>query len=165
MFLLERRRSKAGWQLSGVFPLIATEYPHPSLRHLCSTLRLNFHCTRICHFQASRVSHMPMDSTTAQPIPRGPRYIQFPAQEAGILRDGKPLLNRWSSTLTNDHDFPGAQAMLYAAGVPNREMMKTAPHVGEPAQASITKKILLLTLGRHLNGLVGRQSLQVSAIA
>jgi dihydroxy-acid dehydratase len=40
------------------------------------------------------------------------------------------VLNRWSSTITKDHDFPGAQAMLYAAGVPNREMMKTAPQVG-----------------------------------
>lgn len=28
------------------------------------------------------------------------------------------------------HDFPGAQAMLYAAGVPDREAMKSSPHVG-----------------------------------
>lgn len=47
----------------------------------------------------------------------------------------KPLsprgpLNRWSQALTRGHDFPGAQAMLYAAGVPNEEMMKNAPHVG-----------------------------------
>jgi dihydroxy-acid dehydratase len=33
-------------------------------------------------------------------------------------------------TFTMGHDFPGAQAMLYAAGVPNKEMMKTAPQVG-----------------------------------
>ncbi|KAH6612251.1 dihydroxy-acid/6-phosphogluconate dehydratase [Chaetomium sp. MPI-SDFR-AT-0129] len=39
-------------------------------------------------------------------------------------------LNRWSHVLTRGHDFPGAQAMLYAAGVPNRDMMKNAPHVG-----------------------------------
>ncbi|KAL2257449.1 hypothetical protein VTK26DRAFT_166 [Humicola hyalothermophila] len=51
-------------------------------------------------------------------------YIQFDA-----LPPGGPL-NRWSQALTKDHDFPGAQAMLYGAGVPNREMMKNAPHVG-----------------------------------
>ncbi|OHE96550.1 dihydroxy-acid dehydratase [Colletotrichum orchidophilum] len=39
-------------------------------------------------------------------------------------------LNRWSHTITREHDFPGAQAMLYGAGVPNKEMMKKAPHVG-----------------------------------
>ncbi|OBT50172.1 dihydroxy-acid dehydratase [Pseudogymnoascus sp. 24MN13] len=63
-------------------------------------------------------------------VPEEPRYIEFPSIPHGTLRDGKLVLNRWSATLTKDHDFPGAQAMLYAAGVPNREMMKTAPHVG-----------------------------------
>ncbi|KFY87986.1 hypothetical protein V500_06664 [Pseudogymnoascus sp. VKM F-4518 (FW-2643)] len=63
-------------------------------------------------------------------VPEEPRYIEFPSIPHGTLRDGKPVLNRWSATITKDHDFPGAQAMLYAAGVPNREMMKTAPHVG-----------------------------------
>ncbi|EHA48200.1 dihydroxy-acid dehydratase [Pyricularia oryzae 70-15] len=42
---------------------------------------------------------------------------------------GGPL-NRWSSKITTGHDFPGAQAMLYAAGVPDKETMKNAPHVG-----------------------------------
>ena len=77
-----------------------------------------------------------------------PRYIDFECVPAGTKReDGSPVLNRWSSVLTRGHDFPGAQvrppllhpsrphantiqAMLYAAGVPNREMMKNAPHVG-----------------------------------
>ncbi len=63
-------------------------------------------------------------------VPEEPRYIEFPSIPHGTLRDGKLVLNRWSATITKDHDFPGAQAMLYAAGVPNREMMKTAPHVG-----------------------------------
>lgn len=88
-----------------------------------------------------------MESSAGQvPIPGAPRYIEFPAIQPGTLReDGSPILNRWSSTLTKDHDFPGAQvqaslyqslylltsqqAMLYAAGVPNREKMKKAPHV------------------------------------
>ncbi|EKD19602.1 uncharacterized protein L3040_002520 [Drepanopeziza brunnea f. sp. 'multigermtubi'] len=62
--------------------------------------------------------------------PEKPQYIGFPHLEPGTVIDGKQALNRWSSTLTRDHNFPGAQAMLYAAGVPNRDMMKTAPHVG-----------------------------------
>ncbi|KAF1952932.1 dihydroxy-acid dehydratase-like protein [Byssothecium circinans] len=62
--------------------------------------------------------------------PEEPRYLSFRHLPEGTLRDGKPALNRYSSTLTNEHDFPGAQAMLYAAGVPSREAMKTQPHVG-----------------------------------
>jgi dihydroxy-acid dehydratase len=63
-------------------------------------------------------------------IPEKPRYIDFPCLRPGSRVDGKQALNRWSSTITRGHDFPGAQAMLYAAGVPNKEMMKSAPHVG-----------------------------------
>jgi len=88
-----------------------------------------------------------MESSASHTTPEVPRYIQLPAIEPGTLRDdGSLVLNRWSSTLTKDHDFPGAQvwlmrllfssilishqAMLYAAGVPNRNMMKMAPQVG-----------------------------------
>ncbi|KAK2068062.1 hypothetical protein P8C59_002733 [Phyllachora maydis] len=39
-------------------------------------------------------------------------------------------LNRWSHNITNGHDFPGSRAMLFSAGVPDRETMATAPHVG-----------------------------------
>ncbi|KAI0020897.1 dihydroxy-acid dehydratase [Xylariomycetidae sp. FL0641] len=53
-----------------------------------------------------------------------PQYIQF-----RCLPAGGPL-NRWSHVVTREHDFPGAQAMLYGAGVPNEDMMKNAPHVG-----------------------------------
>jgi dihydroxy-acid dehydratase len=83
-------------------------------------------------------------------IPDAPRYISFPSLEPGSrTANGKQALNRWSSTITKGtllhsptdlepvahhnslgHDFPGAQAMLYAAGVPNREVMKSSPHVG-----------------------------------
>ncbi len=51
-------------------------------------------------------------------------YVHFDA-----LPSGGPL-NRWSQNLTRGHDHPGAQAMLYAAGVPNQDMMKNAPQVG-----------------------------------
>ncbi|KAI6085530.1 dihydroxy-acid dehydratase [Hypoxylon rubiginosum] len=53
-----------------------------------------------------------------------PQYIQFKCLPPG----GR--LNRWSHAITREHDYPGAQAMLYGAGVPSEEMMKNAPHVG-----------------------------------
>ncbi|MCJ1398619.1 hypothetical protein MMC11_001819 [Xylographa trunciseda] len=59
-----------------------------------------------------------------------PRFLEFPHLPDDATRDGKPLLNKYSSTITRGHDFPGAQAMLYAAGVPNVEAMKNSPHVG-----------------------------------
>ncbi|RAL63563.1 hypothetical protein DID88_003607 [Monilinia fructigena] len=71
-----------------------------------------------------------MEPSNYEQIPDKPRYIDFPYLEHGTVIDGKLALNRWSHTITKGHDFPGAQAMLYAAGVPNREMMKSAPHVG-----------------------------------
>ncbi|KAF2263023.1 dihydroxy-acid dehydratase-like protein [Lojkania enalia] len=65
-----------------------------------------------------------------QSEPEEPRYLDFPHLPDGTMRNGKPALNKYSSTLTNGHDFPGAQAMLYAAGVPDKETMKNAPQVG-----------------------------------
>ncbi|KAF2274356.1 dihydroxy-acid dehydratase-like protein [Westerdykella ornata] len=62
--------------------------------------------------------------------PEEARYLSFRQLPDGTMRYGKPALNKFSSALTNGHDFPGAQAMLYAAGVPDRETMKKAPHVG-----------------------------------
>ncbi|KAI9838836.1 MAG: hypothetical protein M1819_004042 [Sarea resinae] len=59
-----------------------------------------------------------------------PRYLDFPHLPDDATRDGKPALNKFSSTITNGHKFPGAKAMLYAAGVPDKETMATAPQVG-----------------------------------
>lgn len=59
-----------------------------------------------------------------------PRYLDFPHLPDGTIRDGKLALNKYSSIVTNGHDFPGAQAMLYAAGVPDKVAMKTSPQVG-----------------------------------
>ncbi|KAK5001528.1 hypothetical protein LTR28_012533, partial [Elasticomyces elasticus] len=60
-----------------------------------------------------------------------PRYLSFPhAPDDATAADGTPLLNKYSTTITRAHDFPGAQAMLYAAGVPDEKTMRTAPHVG-----------------------------------
>ncbi|THV68504.1 dihydroxy-acid and 6-phosphogluconate dehydratase [Aureobasidium pullulans] len=67
----------------------------------------------------------------AQFQPEEPRLLSFPhLPDDAKYEDGTPILNKYSSTLTRGHDFPGAQAMLYAAGVPNEKMMKTAPQVG-----------------------------------
>ncbi|KAK8065750.1 dihydroxy-acid dehydratase [Apiospora hydei] len=68
-------------------------------------------------------SHSKPSSSAADPK-ADPQYIQF-----DCLPPGGPL-NRWSHSITREHDFPGAQAMLYGAGVTNEEMMKNAPHVG-----------------------------------
>ncbi|KAK2778044.1 hypothetical protein FQN53_001958 [Emmonsiellopsis sp. PD_33] len=64
------------------------------------------------------------------PMDEEARYIDFPHLPDDATRDGKPALNKYSTFLTKDHDFPGAQAMLYGAGVPDRESMKCSPHVG-----------------------------------
>ncbi|KAF2151694.1 dihydroxy-acid dehydratase [Myriangium duriaei CBS 260.36] len=63
--------------------------------------------------------------------PEEPRFLDFKHIEYGAKhKDGSPVLNRYSSTLTKGHDYPGAQAMLYAAGVPDEKAMKNSPHVG-----------------------------------
>ena len=77
------------------------------------------------------------------------RYLDFPSLLNGHSKDEKPGLNRYSSIVTNGVDFPGAQvlqlrlcllsqsqssllqqAMLYAAGVPDRKTMQTSAQVG-----------------------------------
>lgn len=65
-----------------------------------------------------------------QDEPEEPRFLDFPHLADDASRDGKPLLNKYSSTITRGHAFPGAQAMLYAAGVPDQETMRNSPHVG-----------------------------------
>lgn len=58
-----------------------------------------------------------------------PRYLNFPKSDKKGP-NGKPILNKYSTDLTNHHDFPGAKAMLYAAGVPDSDAMQNKPHVG-----------------------------------
>ena len=53
-----------------------------------------------------------------------PQFLHFPNSKPGSG------LNKYSSTLTREHDFPAAQAMLYAAGVPNEHQLKNYPQVG-----------------------------------
>lgn len=58
-----------------------------------------------------------------------PRYLDFVRSNETHNELGEPMLNRYSTMLTRQHDFPGAQAMLYAAGVPDKQTMKNAPLV------------------------------------
>lgn len=60
--------------------------------------------------------------------PEEPRFLNFPHHDT--MDDGSPRLNKYSHVLTRGHDNPGAQAMLYAAGVPDETTMKNAPQVG-----------------------------------
>ncbi|KAL9604232.1 MAG: hypothetical protein Q9219_000630 [cf. Caloplaca sp. 3 TL-2023] len=71
--------------------------------------------------------------------PEEPRFLDFPHLPDGAVDNGKPMLNKYSSTITQGHAFPGAQAMLYAAGVPDRESMKKSPHVGIASHALTIK--------------------------
>ncbi|KAK6539208.1 hypothetical protein TWF694_009449 [Orbilia ellipsospora] len=58
------------------------------------------------------------------------RFIKFPEIPHGTKReDGSLILNRWSSTVTNDHEFAAAQAQLYACGIKNEHDMKTKPQI------------------------------------
>ncbi|KAH8780857.1 dihydroxy-acid dehydratase [Diaporthe sp. PMI_573] len=66
----------------------------------------------------------PNVSNGARNTPRDGDYIQWDS-----LPPGGPL-NRWSHSMTKGHDYVGAQAMLYAAGVPDAQTMRNAPHVG-----------------------------------
>ncbi|KAL4922710.1 dihydroxy-acid/6-phosphogluconate dehydratase [Aspergillus aurantiobrunneus] len=59
------------------------------------------------------------------------KYIEFPVPpDTARHPDGTVALNRYSSHITRGHDFPGAKAMLYAAGIPDKEAMAKSPHVG-----------------------------------
>ncbi|KAL8744804.1 MAG: hypothetical protein Q9190_002999 [Brigantiaea leucoxantha] len=93
-----------------------------------------------------------------QSQPEEPRLLDFPHLPDDASEDGRPVLNKYSSTITKNHDFPGAQAMLYAAGVPDREAMKNWPHVGI---ASVWWEgnpcnMHLLDLGRTVKNAVGK---------
>ena len=41
--------------------------------------------------------------------PETTRYLDFPRSDEVNGTDGKPMLNRYSTYLTREHDFPGAQ--------------------------------------------------------
>ncbi|PHH85733.1 hypothetical protein CDD83_11237 [Cordyceps sp. RAO-2017] len=81
-------------------------------------------------------------------------YVRFKCLPAG-----GPHLNRWSANLTRGHDFPGAQAMLYGAGVPDRATMKTAPHVGIATVWWEGNPTHLLELGKIIKASVEKEGM------
>lgn len=45
-----------------------------------------------------------------QDLPEQPRFLDFPhLPDNATDNDGRQRLNKYSSTITKDHDFPGAQ--------------------------------------------------------
>lgn len=71
-----------------------------------------------------------MSKQNEQPQQEHSRFLEFRSVPFGTKRDGELVLNRYSSLVTNGHEFPGAQAMLYAAGIKSQEDMRTKPQVG-----------------------------------
>uniref|UniRef100_A0A0D2YKJ2 dihydroxy-acid dehydratase n=1 Tax=Fusarium oxysporum (strain Fo5176) TaxID=660025 RepID=A0A0D2YKJ2_FUSOF len=57
-------------------------------------------------------------------------FVEFPHLSSDAKNGDDLILNRHSTFITRDHDFPPAKAMLYAAGVPDEHTMQTSPHVG-----------------------------------
>ncbi|RCI15831.1 hypothetical protein L249_2489 [Ophiocordyceps polyrhachis-furcata BCC 54312] len=104
-------------------------------------------------------------ATQPSPLPdpkAPPDYLQFKC----LPSENPTRLNRWSTNLTREHDLPGAQAMLYGAGVPDEKTMRTAPHVAlslrsDPVNSSLLR--LVLDLGNIVkaavekNGMLGWQ--------
>jgi len=48
-----------------------------------------------------------------QDEPEEPRFLDFPHLPDDAMRDGKPVLNKYSQTITRDHDFPGARKLFF----------------------------------------------------
>jgi hypothetical protein len=42
-----------------------------------------------------------------------PRFLNFPHLPDDAKRDEKPALNKYSTTITRGHDFPGAQVSQF----------------------------------------------------
>ncbi|KAI5780010.1 dihydroxy-acid/6-phosphogluconate dehydratase [Geopyxis carbonaria] len=93
------------------------------------------------------------------------RFLEFRSVPHGTVRDGKLVLNRYSSLVTNGHEYPGAQAMLYAAGVKDKDQMQHAPHVGvstvwwegNPCNMHLLDLGKTVKEGLEKNGMIGWQ--------
>lgn len=92
------------------------------------------------HKKANQEKNMSEQMDQPQPENHS-RFLEFRSVPYGTKRDGELVLNRYSSLVTNGYEFPGAQAMLYAAGIKNQEDMRTKPQVGmKPIPALQEKK-------------------------
>jgi dihydroxy-acid dehydratase len=50
-----------------------------------------------------------MEFSNHSPASEDARYIEFPHVKYGTVKNKNVMLNRFSTFLTRDHDFPGAQ--------------------------------------------------------
>lgn len=50
-----------------------------------------------------------LSNAEKQKQPEELRYLDFPHAPDDAMKDRKPMLNKYSSIITRDHDFPGAQ--------------------------------------------------------
>ncbi|KAI1060625.1 hypothetical protein LB506_007462 [Fusarium annulatum] len=88
-----------------------------------------------------------------------PDYIPFPCLPPG------GALNRWSTKITREHDYPGAQAMLYGAGVPNKDKMKNAPQIVLIVSETTspwkiyTHKVAVLDLGQIVKNSIEKEGM------
>ncbi|KAL2203673.1 dihydroxy-acid and 6-phosphogluconate dehydratase [Sarocladium strictum] len=71
-----------------------------------------------------------MRASTQEAVAVNGDFLQFPHLKSDAKEDGDLILNRYSTFITREHDFPPAKAMLYAAGVPDERTMQKSPHVG-----------------------------------
>lgn len=61
---------------------------------------------------------MDLSNLEKQRQPEEPRFLDFPhLPDDAKLPDGRPALNKYSHTLTNGHDFPGAQVRTLSQGM------------------------------------------------
>ncbi|RPB03140.1 dihydroxy-acid and 6-phosphogluconate dehydratase [Choiromyces venosus 120613-1] len=93
------------------------------------------------------------------------RFLEFRSIPYGTKRDGELVLNRYSSLVTNGYEFPGAQAMLYAAGIKSQEDMRKKPQVGvasvwwegNPCNMHLLDLGKAVKEGLEKNGMIGWQ--------
>ncbi|KAF8462522.1 dihydroxy-acid/6-phosphogluconate dehydratase [Kalaharituber pfeilii] len=94
------------------------------------------------------------------------KFLEFRHHPYGTKNaDGSLMLNRYSSILTNGYEFPGAQAMLYAAGIKDETDMRTKPQVGvasvwwegNPCNMHLLDLGKTVKEGLEKNGMIGWQ--------
>lgn len=71
---------------------------------LISTRASPLNCILIKEAQAMDPSNVQKQHQAEEP-----RLLDFPHLPDHATQDGAPRLNKYSSTITRDHDFPGAQ--------------------------------------------------------
>lgn len=93
-------------------------------------------------------------------MPEVPRFLDFPCVPDGTARDGKPVLNKYSSTITRAHDFPGAQVRHDHNGGSRTQADLVAGHALRRRSARSRRHEEQSARGRGVS-LVGGESMQV----